>query len=878
MPAAEKTESPMMRQYHSFKKQHPDSILLFRMGDFYEVFFEDAKTCSRVLGITLTARSKGESAIPMAGVPHHAVEGYLHKLIKAGYHVAICDQVQDPREAKGIVERDVTRIITPGTLTEDALLETKTSNYLAAVISQQGQAGLAWIELSTGQFYVEEIPDAQVIDELARIMPAECLVREGISEKPDSIEAQLGARINCPLTRRSDYVFDFSTALHALTENFKTKSLDGFGCQDLTLGVCAAGALIEYLRETQKTALNHINRLQAYTASKFVLLDQSTRRSLELVSSMRDGSLDGTLLSVLDRTQTAMGGRLLREWTTAPLHNVEDINARLGAVEELVDNSFLRQDLQELLQQVYDLERIAAKVSCLRANARDLVGLKQSSKVLPGIRQKISDCISFLLGGLADHFDTLSDIHDLIQLAIMEDPPNSIQEGGIIASGYNEELDELHLISRDGKSWLADYQAHETEKTDIPSLKVGFNNVFGYYIEVTHVHTGKVPDNYLRKQTLKNAERYITPELKEFESKALSAEERAQDLEYQIFVEIRNKIADHIPRIQQVAENIALLDALASLAEVASRNGYCRPTIDDGLELNIIEGRHPVLEESLLGENFVPNDVSLDPTSNQLLIITGPNMAGKSTYIRQVALITLMAQMGSFVPAQKAQIGVADRIFTRVGAADDLSRGHSTFMVEMHEAANILNNATPRSLIILDEVGRGTSTFDGVSIAWAICEYIVEKSKARTLFATHYHELTALASILEGVKNYSIAVREWGEDIVFLRKIVEGGTDKSYGIHVARLAGVPQKVIKRAQTILKNLESHTIDPTGKPKFAPQPKSKRPHEMQLLLFNFPHEDIIEQLRDLEVDSMTPLDAINRLKELQDHVRSIDGTES
>ena len=873
MPAAEKKESPMMRQYHSFKKQHPDSILLFRMGDFYEVFFEDAKTCSRVLGITLTSRSKGEGSIPMAGVPHHSVEGYLHKLIQAGYHVAICDQVQDPREAKGIVDRDVTRIITPGTLTEDALLDTKTSNYLAAVISQKGQAGLAWVELSTGQFYVEEIPDAQAIDELARIMPAECLVREAITEKPDSIEAQLGARINCPLTHRSDYVFDFSTAHHALTEQFRTKSLDGFGCQDLTLGVCAAGALIEYLQETQKTALNHINRLQKYTASKYVLLDQSTRRSLELVNSMRDGGTEGTLLTVMDRTRTAMGGRLLREWITAPLQDVEEITARLGAVEELVDNSFLRQDLQELLQQVYDLERIAAKISCLRANARDLVSLKHSSKVLPEIRQKISDCISYLLGGLSDHFDTLSDLHDLIQIAIVVEPPNSIQEGGIIARGYNEELDELVVISKDGKSWLADYQAREMEITDIPSLKVGFNNVFGYYIEVTHVHTDKVPETYQRKQTLKNAERYITPELKEFESKVLSAEERAQDLEYQIFVEIRNKIAEHIPRIQQVAENIALLDVLASLAEVASRNGYCRPAANDGLEITIVEGRHPVLEETLVGENFVPNDVTLD-SSNQLLIITGPNMAGKSTYIRQVALITLMAQMGSFVPAQKAEIGIADRIFTRVGAADDLSRGHSTFMVEMHEAANILNNATQRSLIILDEVGRGTSTFDGVSIAWAVCEYIVEKSRARTLFATHYHELTALASILEGVKNYNIAVREWGEEIMFLRKIVEGGTDKSYGIHVARLAGVPKNVIQRAQTILKNLESHTIDPTGKPKFAPHPKSKQPHEMQMLLFSFPHEDIIDRFRDLDIDSMTPLEALLKIKELQDEIRSID----
>ena len=876
--AAPKNLTPAMRQYHTFKSQHPGAILFFRMGDFFEVFYEDAKLCSRVLGITLTSRSKGESAIPMAGVPHHAVDGYIQKLIKADYHVAICDQVQDAREAKGIVDRDVTRILTPGTLTEDSLLDDKTSNFLAAVtLARNGTAGLAWVELSTGQFLMEEANPGLLVDELARISPAECLLAESSPEDPNPWEVELRARIPGSVTERADYIFDYSTAYKTLTEHFGTHSLDGFGCEDLKLGIRAAGAIIDYLQETQKTSLKHINRIQGYVPSRYVLLDQSTQHGLELVEPIRSGRQNATLLHVLDRTQSAMGGRLLREWILAPLFDVEAIEFRLQSVQELVDNSFLRKDLQELFKEVYDLERIAAKISCHRANGRDLVGLKMTAGVLPGLKELLQGSISEILFDLAENLDLLEDIHDLIGRAIVESPPATINEGGIINRGFNDELDELLSISRDGQSWLADYQAREMEETGIQSLKVGFNQVFGYYIEVTHTNTDRVPAYYQRKQTLKNAERYITPDLKEFESKVLSAEERARDLEYKIFVQVRDQVAEHIPRIQAVAEHCALLDALCSMAEVAARNGYCRPAITEELVLNIRDGRHPVLEQTLEGERFVPNDVLLDNGENQLLIITGPNMAGKSTTIRQVALITLMAQMGSFVPAREAEIGIVDRVFTRVGAADDLTRGQSTFMVEMNETANILNNATDRSLLILDEIGRGTSTFDGVSIAWAVCEFLCDRIRPRTMFATHYHELTALASILPGVRNFSIAVREWEDEILFLRKIVEGGTDKSYGIHVGRLAGIPQEVIDRAKDILENLESHSIDPTGKPKFAPQKvNAHKPKDMQLLLFSSPHQDVIQSIRHLDVESMTPLEALMKIKEIQDEVKRVDGT--
>jgi DNA mismatch repair protein MutS len=875
--ASSENMTPMMQQYHLFKRQYQDAILMFRLGDFYETFFEDAKICSRVLGITLTSRAKGESSVPMAGVPYHAVDGYIHKLIQNGYHVAICDQVQDPREAKGLLDRDVTRIITPGTLTEESVLEEKKSNFLAAVISEKGQAGIAWAELSTGQFLVQELPEDRVLDELARISPAECLAREGPLDRPDSTEARVRATAGGAITRRPDYVFDYSTAYRGLTEHFGTLSLDGFGCEGLVLGICAAGAIVDYLKETQKTTLGHINRLQRYVAANHVIFNQATQRGLELVESQRDGGKDGTLLWVLDRTQTCMGGRLLRAWISAPLRDIEAIEDRLGAVQELVDKSFLRQDLQRLLHGVYDIERIAAKISCHRANGRDLVSLKNSVAALPDIRETLQSCVSKLLGRLAERLDTLSDTREFISKAIVEEPPTSILDGAIIARGYNAELDELLSISKDGQNWLARYQAEETERTGIPSLKVGFTNVFGYYLEVTHTHTSKVPATYQRKQTLKNAERYITPELKEFESKVLSAEERSRDLEYELFVQIRNVLAQHVPRIQRVADDVAQLDVLCSLAEVAARNGYCRPAVNDSLTLRIVDGRHPVLERTLTGERFVPNDVLVDGGNNQLLIITGPNMAGKSTYIRQVALITLMGQMGSFVPAREAEIGVVDGIFTRIGAADDLARGRSTFMVEMNETANILNNATARSLLILDEIGRGTSTFDGVSIAWAVCEHLVDRIRARTLFATHYHELTALAPMVPTVKNFNIAVREWGEEIVFLRKIVEGGTDKSYGIHVARLAGIPKQVVNRAKAILANLEAHTIDPTGKPKFAPRPRAKKSGEMQLLLFSSPHEDLIEDIRTLQVDVLTPLEALMKLKDFQEKVKKVDSGE-
>jgi DNA mismatch repair protein MutS len=862
------SETPMMKQYKEVKARYPGMILLFRMGDFYEMFHEDARVAARVLGLTLTSRSKGEKAIPMAGVPYHSVHSYVKRLIQAGHKVAVCDQIEDPREAKGLVDRDVTRVITPGTLTEDNLLESKDHNYLVSICVEGERAGMAWVDLSTGRFCVEDCPARKLPDELTRLSPSELLIPEAATQSDDGVAARLRRDTEAMVTPRPDWTFGRDTAFKLLTEHLGVASLDGFGCGDLGLSLSAAGAALNYLQETQKISLGHLRRLTRMSADGRLVLDRASVVSLELTRTLRDGRRDGTLLWVLDRTRTPMGARLLKEWLISPLRSADEIQARLDGVEELVKDRLLRQELRARLAEVYDIERLTARVATARANARDLLALRRSLEPLPELKERLSGSFTGRIRAISEQIDAVPEVRDLVAAAISSEPPVTLREGDLIRDGYSEELDELRSIQRDGKSWIARFQSKEIERTGIPSLKVGYNQVFGYYIEITHTHGEKAPVEYVRKQTLKNAERYITPELKEYETKVLTARDRSINLEYELFVKARDQAAVHAARLQETARLLSELDVLASLAEVAAEHRYVRPQIGEGRELDIRDGRHPVLERTL-AEPFVPNDTALDGESSQMMVITGPNMAGKSTYIRQVALITLMAHIGSFVPAASARIGLVDRIFTRVGASDEISRGQSTFMVEMVETANILNNATDRSLIILDEVGRGTSTFDGVSIAWAVAEYIVQHVKCRTLFATHYHELTELASLYKEIHNHNIAVREWQDEIIFLRKIVEGGTDKSYGIHVARLAGVPREVVERAKTILANLENAALDDQDKPRLALKPGRRRRKSdgLQLMLFSGESDLIAENLRRLDTSTLTPLEALNKLEELK-----------
>jgi len=867
-------QTPMMEQYLRIKAEHQDAILLFRMGDFYEMFFDDAVTASRVLGLTLTARTKEKGGkIPLAGVPHHAVDGYVKKLILAGHRVAICDQLEDPRQAKGLVDRGVTRVITAGTLTDDLLPDQRASNYLAAICPTSKECGVAWVDLSTGRFFVEEVRPDRLGDELARIGPAECLYPEGLVMKNSRLVRELGQTSTAEA--RPDWVFEKRNALKALHKHFGVSSLDGFGCGGLGAGACAAGAVIEYLNETQCApggSLAHIDRIERFVDAQHLLIDRATKRSLELVETMRTGERRGSLLGVLDKTATTMGARMLREWLLSPMRSAEAINCRLDGVAELVGDPDLRDNVRLVLGRVHDIERIAAKISAGRANARDLVALRGSALMLPELRRLVAEREPAILREIAARLDPLEDIAGLVARAIVDDPPVTIREGRMIRAGYNAEHDELRGIQRDGKSWIAKYQAKEVKRTGIDTLKVGFNNVFGYYIEITHANAAKVPENYTRKQTLKNAERYITPELKEYETKVLTSGEQADQLEYDLFIEIRETVAAETQRVLAVARAAAELDVLAGLAAIAAEHRYCRPAVDDSRKLLIKDGRHPVLEQTLEGESFVPNDSMIDGDEITMAIITGPNMAGKSTYIRQVALIVLMAQMGSFVPAKSAEIGACDRIFARVGASDEISRAQSTFMVEMNETANILNNASGRSVIVLDEVGRGTSTYDGVSIAWAVTEHIHEKIGARTLFATHYHELTALEAVLPKARNYNVAVREWEDEVIFLRKIIEGGTDKSYGVHVAKLAGVPKSIIGRAKKILAQLEASNLDDQDRPRLAPvKVKAKKPGEMQLTLFRSPHEATIDAIKKLDTDTLSPLEALMKLKSLREEIR-------
>ena len=861
--------TPAMRQYMRIKQKCGDALLFFRMGDFYEMFFDDAKLASKLLGITLTTRDRdkpAEQRIPMAGVPHHSVDSYVRRLIRAGYKVAVCEQLQDACEAKDLIERDITRIITAGTLTEDSLLEAKEPNYLAALYPEGSLVGLAYAELSTGGFFVEEVRTAELADELLRISPSEVLVPEGVG---DTLPRLLREILDRAPSFRSPLVFERENAVRLLHEHFGVSSLDGFGFEDTTSpGLSAAGAVIDYLKETQRVSLPHIRRIQRFARTDFVVLGSGAVRSLELLETSRTRQREGSLLWVLDQTQTPMGARLLREWILAPLKDIPTINRRLSAVEELVENGALRKSLQETLRGIQDLERLGSRLACLRINPRELILLRNSAAALPALKEHLDAASSPLLGELGQTIDPLDDIRELVQKAIQDEPPIALREGGIIREGFNAELDELRAVQRDGKQWLAAYQAKLAQSTRIDSLKIGYNQVFGYYIEVTNPHLSKVPAGFIPAQTLKNAQRYKTPELSEYEAKLMRAAGHSKDLEYKLFLEIRDKVRDALGRLQATAGRVAAVDVLVALAEVAARHRYVRPEVNDSFQIEIVAGRHPALEQ-ILPEPFVPNDVYLNSTDSRILIITGPNMAGKSTYIRQVALITLMAQIGSYVPAESAKIGIVDKVFTRIGAADELARGQSTFMVEMIETANILNNATSRSLIVLDEVGRGTSTFDGLSIAWAVSEYLAQKVGARTLFATHYHQLTELSSTLDCVKNYNVAVKEWQGKLIFLHKIVEGRSDKSYGIQVASLAGVPREVIDRARDVLDALEAQATDSRGRSRLTPNAK-RGERFVQLTLFDSAWDALIEKIRTADIDNLTPLQALQLLKELRDEV--------
>jgi len=859
-----KKVTPMVAQYKAIKEQYPDVILMFRLGDFYEMFGEDAITASRELEIVLTSRSQGYAAdVPMCGVPYHAVDRYVARLISKGYRVAICDQLEDPKKAKKIVKRGVTRVVTPGTVLEDGMLEAKANNYLVAISSEPETYGVATVDISTGEFAITEIKgrdaSTKLLEEVGRLAPAEVLLKEIDSDLADPIKRACRTTVT-PYEESSVYR---KPAREILTEHFRTDSLRGFGAEEMTAGLEAAAMVLEYLKQTNAPALQSVTSLSTYSTSGFMVLDAAARRNLELTHSMSLETKGASLLSIIDKTRTAMGGRMLRKWLDQPLLDVQRINCRLDAVEELVNDAITRAEIRDQLSGMQDIERLMSRIVAESANARDLVGLAQSLKKLPVLAAALQNTKADRLKTLSAAIEFMEPLVELIESAIVPDPPPTLREGGIIAQGYSSELDELRTASREGKSWIASLEAKERERTGIKNLKVGYNAVFGYYLEVTKPNLHLVPDDYIRKQTTVNAERFITPLLKEMEAKVLGADEKAAELEYRIFCEVRSKVADEAVRVAKVARAVAEVDVLAALAETAASRGYVKPVVNEGEEIRIKNGRHPVVE-AYLEERFVPNDAFINCDTDQLLIITGPNMAGKSTYLRQVALIVLLAQMGSFVPADEATIGIVDRIFTRVGAHDELASGQSTFMVEMNETANILNNATRRSLIVLDEIGRGTSTYDGLSIAWAVAEEI-NKLGAKTLFATHYHHLNDLEKQLKGVKNYRIAVREEKDRIVWLRKIMPGGTDRSYGIEVARLAGLPLETIERAKEILKELETNGTSSRVVSKGAKV--SARRETLQLTLFEAEKHPVIEELEKLDLSVMSPIEAMNKLYELQ-----------
>ena len=860
--------TPMMQQYREAKERHPGAIVLFRNGDFYELFEEDAEVGSRLLGIALTRRDK---TIPMAGVPHHALDRYLGKLLQAGHRVAICEQMEDPRQVKGRpVRREVIRVVTPGTLTEDDLLDPRRANHLIALVppGSRTPAGLAWVDLSTGVFQAADVPAARLADEVLRLSPSECLCAEGAADESALLLERVQATLpQLTVTPRPDWNFDLRTAREALFQHFRVSTLAGFGFEDNQSCLTAAGALLLYLQETLKASLGHLTRLRPYSEQRFLALDEVTRRSLELTRTLRDNARIGSLLGVVDRTMTPMGARMLHDCILTPLAERTAITARLDSVEELLREHGIRRDLRTTLVDIPDLQRLTSRISTGSASPRDLAAVGRTLALLPQIKTLLTGCESALLRDLLSRLEVCPDLREALESALVETPPISPREGGIIRRGYDKDLDELHALRTTGKDWLAKFQADEILNTGIPSLKVGFTEGYGYYIEVTHTHARKVPSHYQLHRSLKNANRYITAELSEQAEKVMSAQERINQREYDLFVQLRERVAAQTNRLLQTAEVLSLLDVLASLAELAAERNYCRPELTDEPMLAIEEGRHPVLEQTLPPGTFVPNGVKMGPDNGVFLLVTGPNMGGKSVYLRQTALLTLMAQMGSFVPAKSARIGLADRIFTRVGASDELSRAQSTFMVEMTEAANILNNATPRSLVILDEIGRGTSTYDGVSLAWGITEFLHDRIGCRTLFATHYHELAQLAESLPGLRNCNALVHEGTDGIVFLHQIAPGSADKSYGIHVAQRAGVPEEVLTRAREVLAELETHHVNAPDRPG-----RIRRPRIVQRSLFANMEDPILQALRDLDVNKTPPEEIVAAVRRWRRELRS------
>lgn len=877
--------TPAMEQYYSAKKEHPDALIFFRMGDFYESFGEDAKMISRELEITLTSRGKGKdgSKMPLAGIPYHAIDNYLPRLVKKGYKVAICEQLEDPKKAKGVVKRGVVRVVTPGTAIDSSILTDSSNNYLMSLSREGDNFGISFLDVSTGEFLTTCIQDAFPYDgvaaEISRMHPAELILPTSLMEEPKLLHRL--EEMNLIVHEFVSDSFDPDSGRQKLMDHFGVKTLEGMGCATLPAAISSASAALEYATETQMRELGHVQTLKTYSSSEYMVLDAITLRNLEVVRNVRGDGKEATLLKVLDETSTPMGSRILLKWLTKPLLDVDNINRRLDAVEEFSNNTMMRFDVRSHLSYVRDIERLVGRVVYGNGNARDLVALKKSlQSVGPILESMDSDNHSHLIQESIDILNSFSareELIDRIDRAIVEEPPLSVREGGMIKRDYNSELDELREISSNAKSWMASFQQQEKERTGIKSLKVGYNKVIGYYIEVTKTNISQIPEDYIRKQTMTNAERFFTPQLKEWESKILSADEKMVALEHRIFTEISSYVASFSRELQETASCLGRLDVLGCLAEVAANNNYVRPNITSDCKILVREGRHPVVENSVEG-GFVPNDVEMDCSDSQFLLITGPNMAGKSTYMRQVALIVIMAQAGSFVPASHASIGIVDRVFTRVGAFDDLANGQSTFMVEMVELANILNNATPRSLVLLDEIGRGTSTYDGYSIAKAVVEYIHNKGRVgvRSLFATHYHQLTDIAGQLRRVKNYHIAVKEEGDELVFLRKIVPGATDKSYGIHVARLAGVPRKVTQRSLEILNDIENESI--ISKENTAEKRRSSTAKYTQVLLFDpYAGQDpdygteILDEIRDLDMNNMTPIESFNRLHEIQKKIK-------